>query len=214
MVALNHGRLRGGEEGFTLIELMISMAMGLVIIAGLASVFITNSKVTSSVSSRTERMGDLYLASQLMQAGLRESLNVPSATNPILTDLASRGVTPPTGYPASNATFTSLPYWDATSKTLTYQNMEGHVGIFQYQRPSTNCPANGAGCIFWLRPLAAADSGSATFQEMMRDLSTTNGLVVSASATAGVSVTLQASYMNEQHQSSVLSLGFKIWPRN
>lgn len=211
---LHHHCQPAAEAGFTLIELMLSMAMGLVIVAGLSSIFITNSKVTAAVSSRTERMGDLYLASQLMQAGLRDSLSLPSATTPILSDLASRGVTPPTGYPASNATFTSLPYWDAASKTLTYQNMEGHVGIFQYQRPSANCPSNGAGCIFWLRPLAAADSGSATFQELMRDLSTTNGLMVSASATAGVDVTLQATYMNEQHQSSVLSLGFKIWPRN
>lgn len=205
---------RGGEAGFTLIELMISMAMGLIIIAGLASVFATNGKIVGAVTSRTERMGDLYLASQLMQAGLRESRSTPDATTSVLTDLSNRGITSPTGYPGSDATFASLPYWDATSKTLTYQDLDGHVGIFQYQRPGTSCPNNGAGCIYWLRPLAAGVSGSSTFQELLRNLDTTNGMVVSTSAAGGVSVALQSTYTNEQRQSSALSLGFKIWPRN
>jgi len=208
---------RNGEAGFTLIEMMISMAMGLVIIAGLSLVFNTNSKISSAITARTERMSDLYLASQLMQAGLRESLRVPDATTSVLTDLTSRGVSPPVGYPVSDATFASLPYWDETSKTLTYQDLDGHVGIFQYQGQGGTCPNNGDSCIYWLQPLAAGVSGTSTFWEFLRDISPTFGMKVTTIASAGVNainVTLQSTYSNEQHQNSTLSLSFKVWPRN
>jgi len=201
------------EAGFTLIELMISMAMGLIIIAGLASVFATNSKVSGAVTSRTERMGDLYLASQLMQAGLRESVAVIAPAFPA--DLGAGGRKPaaicaspnnqsvsiPANYPTS---FPYLPYWDLTSKTLTYQDMDGNTGIFHYQRTQSDR-------LYWLRP----DPCVYQFQELLRDLDTTNGMVVAATSAGGaVSVTLQSSYTNEQRQTSLLSLSFKIWPRN
>jgi len=204
---------RNGEAGFTLIEMMISMTMGLVIIAGLSLVFNTNSKISSAITSRTERMSDLYLASQLMQAGLRESMSVTAPAYPA--DLAAGGRKPaaicsapnsqsvsiPANYPAS---FPYLPYWDATSKTLTYQDMDGNTGIFHYQHTQTDR-------LYWLRP----DPCVYQFQELLRDLDTTNGLVVSPTSAGGpVSITLQSTYSNEQHQGSTLSLSFKLWPRN
>jgi len=59
--------------GFTLIEMMVSMAMGLLILAGLTSMFVSVNDASRSVASRSERMGDLFLASQIMQGALRES---------------------------------------------------------------------------------------------------------------------------------------------
>ncbi len=194
------------ERGFTLIEMLISLTMGLVIIAGIATVFISTSQTSSVISSRTERMGDLFLATHLMQAGLRESISLPDPAMPILTNLANRGVAIPTGYPASDTVFTSLPYWDAASNTLTYQNLEGNVGIFHYQHSSKDS-------ISWLRPLASGVSGSKNFQELIRDLDTTNGMIVSP-INGGINVTLQSAYYNEQHQNQITSLAFKMWPRN
>ncbi|MDQ6982498.1 MAG: prepilin-type N-terminal cleavage/methylation domain-containing protein [Mariprofundus sp.] len=194
------------ERGFTLIEMLISLAMGLIIIAGIATVFISTSQTSSVISSRVERMGDLFLATHLMQAGLRESVSVPSVGMPILTNLTSRGVAIPTGYPASDTVFTSLPYWDAASKTLTYQNLEGNVGIFHYQHSSKDR-------IYWLRPLAPGVSGSKNFQELIRDLDTANGMIASP-INGGISVILQSVYNNEQHQNQVASLAFNMWPRN
>jgi len=192
------------EHGFTLIEMLISLTMGLVVIAGITMVFISTSQTSSVISSRTERMGDLFLATHLMQAGLRESVSVPNAS--ILTNLANRGVATPSGYPSSDTVFASLPYWDATSNTLTYQNLEGDVGIFHYQHGSKDS-------IYWLRPLAPGISGSTNFQELIRGLDTTKGMVVSP-VNGGVRVTLQSVYSNEQHQSRLVSLAFNMWPRN
>jgi len=194
------------ERGFTLIEMLVSLTMGLVIIAGIAMVFISISQTSSVISSRTERMGDLFLATHLMQAGLRESVSVPNVTIPILTNLAKRGVAIPSGYPSNDTVFTSLPYWDAASKTLTYQNLEGDVGIFHYQHGSKDS-------IYWLRPLAPGISGSINFQELIRGLDTTNGMIVSP-VNGGISVTLQSAYSNEQHQNRLVSLAFNMWPRN
>jgi len=202
------------EQGFTLIEMLISMAMGLVLIAGISSIFIADSNIARVMSSRSERMGDLFLASHLMQEALRESQSAPDATMPISTNLSNRGVTAPPSYP-NDATFTALPYWDATSNTLTYQDLEGNVGIFQYKRTSNDR-------IYWLRPLAAGASGSSSFQELMRDLDTANGMKVydpltNLAATAlggGMRVDLTSAYTNENKLSRTLSLSFMSWPRN
>jgi len=207
------------EAGFTLIEMMISLAMGLIIIVGLTSMFVTNSKVSETFTSRNERMSDLFLASQLMQAGLRESVSVLSPLFPA--DLQPGGrvcpgtqtktarISRPASYPTS---FPYFPYWDATSKTLTYQTMDGKTGIFQYQRPSRSCPHNGAGCIYWLRP----DPCISKFQELMRNMDAAHGLVATTppGGKGKVAVTLQSSYQTGNHQNAPLSLSFTLWPRN
>jgi len=198
-----------GDRGFTLIEMLISMSMGLVIIAGIAMVFVSNGKTSSTMTSRSGRMGDLFLASHLMQEGLRESLSVAlTGTKSVTNNLSSRGVTSIPNYPAS---FSTLPFWDSASKTLTYQDLEGNVGIFHYQHKSGGKTQKDK--IYWLRPIPVGASGATNFQELIRDLDTTNGLQVSP-VNGGVTVTLQSRYNNEQHQSKVLSLSFSLWPRN
>jgi len=208
-------RITSREKGFTLIEMLISMAMGLAIIAGLTSIFIADSQTSRAISSRTERMADLFLASHLMQEALRESQSLPDPNMSIRTNLTNRGVTAPPSYP-SDATFTALPYWDVSSKTLTYQDLEGNVGIFQYQRTSNDR-------IYWLRPLAVGASGSSTFQELMRNLDTTNGMrvynpttnnVVTTAIGGGMRVDLTSAYKNENKQAKTLSLSLLAWPRN
>jgi len=187
------------ERGFTLIEMMVSMGMGLIILAGITAVFISYSKTSTAVSSRTERMGDLYLAIQMMQVDVRESA-VVAGSIPRPADLASRGVSLPGSYPTTFAS--GLPYWDAATKTLTYQDQDGNTGIFQYQRTSNDR-------IYWLR----ADASFSTFQELIRDLDTTNGMTVSAAS--GVwTVTLNASYTDEERNSKNMVLSFNTWPRN
>ena len=187
------------ERGFTLIELMVSMAMGLVIIAGITAMFISFGRASSAVSLRTERMGDLYLASQVMLADMRGSRLV---AGPVArpADLAARGVSLPAGYPATFAS--GLPFWDATSMTMTYQDQNGNTGIFQYQRTSEDR-------IYWLRP----DATISTFAEMLRDLDTVNGM--SATLASNVwTVTISSSYLDERHESKNLTISFQVWPRN
>jgi len=199
------------ERGFTLIEMMISLTMGLIILAGITTVFTSMNRTSAAVSSRTERMSDLFLISHLMQEELRFSLKQPDAITSVLTDLAARSVSI-TNYPASDAVFTALPYWDDTSKTLTYQNQDGDVGVFHYQH------AGEVDRIYWLR----ADPTISTFAELSRNMATTNGLcaldasgVCVTTNLAGVSsVGLNAVYSGEDHASRNMTLSFRVWPRN
>lgn len=191
-------RVSRREQGFTLIELMVSMVMALIVLAGLVLMFVSFSDVERGVASRTERMTDLYLASQIMQAELRQSPSTPLAN--VLDDLAVRGISVPANYPTENSDFISLPHWDTASQTLTYQNLEGSAGIFQYQRTSDDR-------VYWLRP-----SGT-NFQEFIRDLDTVRGVEVAISGNI-VTATLNSSYVNENKEEKTVSLRFKIWARN
>jgi len=227
MIALSTHRPSGPamqrEHGFTLIEMLISMAMGLVLIAGLTSIFIADSNTSRVISSRTERMGDLFLVSHLMQEAIRESV---SATNPnpsFPADLAAgarkpagtcpspnnKSVSLPANYPAS---FPFYPYWDAASKTITYQDLDGNTGIFQYQRTANDR-------IYWLRP----DPCVYKFEELVRDLDIANGMVIYDPATNNVATTslgggmridLTSAFTNTNKQAKTLTLSFTIWPRN
>ena len=208
-----HAAGRPEEQGFTLIEMMIGMAMGLIILAGLTMLFVSYSDSSRAMASRTERMADLYLASHVMQAGLRESVSntAPSPAFPV--DMGAGGRKPagvcsspnnlsvslPVNYPAS---FPYYPYWDATSKTLTYQDLDGNTGVFQYQRTASDR-------IYWLRP----DPCVSQFEELMRDLDVNTGMQV-AIAGGVLTVSLTSSYITEGKKSSSLSLTFKTWPRN
>lgn len=210
-VSSSHQR---SQRGFTLIEMLVSMSMGLVIIGGITMVFMSNNNISRVISSQTAIMGDLYLASHLIQAGLRGSVSVTTPVPSFPADLGAgarkpaalcaspndQSVSLPTNYPT---TFPSYPYWDATSKTLTYQDMDGNTGIIQYQRTADDR-------IYWLRP----DPCVYQFQELIRDMDLTNGLAITISAVGEVDVVLTAAYSNEQKQSRTLSLSFKTWPRN
>jgi len=224
------GQTKAWEAGFTLIEMLISMAMGLVLIAGLTSIFIADSNTSRVISARTERMGDLFLVSHLMQEAIRESVSVTNPNPSFPADLSAgarkpvgtcsspnnKSVSLPANYPAS---FPFYPYWDAASKTITYQDLDGNTGIFQYQRPSSNCPSNGAVCIYWLRPNPCIY----TFQELIRGLDSVNGMVIydpdtnNAVTTAlggGMRIDLTSTYTNSDKQGKTLSLSFTMWPRN
>lgn len=187
------------ERGFTLIEMLIGMAMGLVIIAGLTMVFVSLNDSSRAVTSRTERMGDLFLASQVMQSELRQSLSAELSTYTVAADLTARGVSAISGFPVS---FPSLPYWDAATKTITYQDLDGNVGIFQYQRTSNDR-------VYWLRP----DATVKTYEELIRDLDTSTGVTVTT-VSGVMTVKLSSIYINEDKESRNLDITFKTRPRN
>jgi prepilin-type N-terminal cleavage/methylation domain-containing protein len=207
---------RISERGFTLIEMMVAISLGLVILAGITTVFSSMSKTSNALSSRTQRMSDLYLVSQIMQADLRESAADSSPSPSFPADLESGGRKPaalcaspnnksvslPTNYPTS---FSSYPFWDATSKTLTYQDQDGNTGIFYYQKTSNDR-------IYWLRP----DPCIYLFAELTREMDTTSGLTVTQPASpSGIwTVTLNAVYTNKENAGVILTQSFKTRPRN
>jgi len=155
-------------RGFTLIELMISMAIGLMILLGMMLMFTSNAKVSNTLASRTERLGDLYLVSQIMQTELR------------------------------NAQAGTISW---SSNVLAYTSQDGDSAQFEYQRTSDDR-------LYWLRP------GETNFQEVVRELDTTDGMTVTGGASGVWTVTLKSAYQNENHETKTLDLSFKAWARN
>ena len=67
---------RASQQGFTLVELMVSLVVAMVILAGLYSNFIMQSRVQASQSSTVESVEDLRLAAQVMETPLRTAVNI------------------------------------------------------------------------------------------------------------------------------------------
>jgi len=174
------------EGGFTLIEMLVGMTMGLLILAGLTAMFVSMNDTSRSVASRSERMGDLYLASHVMQAELRGGQDI---------------------------------CWDAANSRIIYQPLDSTVAL-------TGCNAvDAANGSFDLRPVNLADNKPTPYicwdrpslgggcQELIRNLDAA-GLVMPPAVDGVSTVTLVASYLNENKQSRTLSLRFNTWPRN
>jgi prepilin-type N-terminal cleavage/methylation domain-containing protein len=179
-------QLHEKECGFTLIELMVTMVMGLIILAGITAMFLSYSKTSIAVSSRTERMGDMYLATQIMHAELRVGKDICwDGTNSRIVyqtqdSLVALGAC--TSVDASNGSFELKPADSGNNKPTPYV--------------CWNRPEMGGGC-----------------QELIRDLDTTTGMTVSVSS--GVwTVTLNATHSDEERKSKNMSMSFKTWPRN
>ncbi len=159
-------------RGFTLIELMVALFIGLLLMAGIYSNFIMQSSVQSMQANVTERMEDLYLASHIMQRELRTAATV---------DLG-------------------------TTNEINYTDVDGNAGVFRYT------PATGKIC--WDLP---GDAASVGCQELIRDLDTSSGMVVTSSGSGGntiYTVTLNAVYEDKDHVQRTVNISFKVWPRN
>jgi len=156
-------------RGFTLVEMMISMAIGLIILLGMMMMFISDAKVSDTMASRTDRLSDLFLVSQIMQGELR------------------------------NAQAGTISW---SSNVLSYTNQDGNSGSFAYQYSGNN------DAIYWLRPTFSA------YQEMIRDLDTTSGMVVSGTASGVWTITLKSSYQDVDRTTKTVDLSFKVWARN
>ena len=64
------------QRGFTLVEVLISMGIAMVLLAGMTSVFVSQTRVANMMNGKTEAMGDLFLASQIMQSELRGAKSI------------------------------------------------------------------------------------------------------------------------------------------
>jgi len=177
------------EQGFTLIEMMVGMAMGLLLLAGLTKMFVSMNDTSRAVSSRSEQMGDLYLASHIMQTELRESqaLCWDTTKNRII-------------YQPLDST--------VVLNTVACNAVDATHGSFESKPVKAGKPTP---YVCWDRP----DKGDGC-QELMRDMSASNppGLAVVQSANLMWTITLTSSYLNESKTNKTLSLRFKTWNRN
>lgn len=81
---------RSIRSGFTLIEMMVGVSLGLLILAGVGSVYIFSAKSFTSMSNYSDLSGKNRHASDIVSRDIRTALNVSSATSNQLV-LHSRG---------------------------------------------------------------------------------------------------------------------------
>jgi len=185
-----------GVSGFTLIELMLSMVMSLIILAGIVSVFISDSRTHLAVVSKAELLGDVGLASSIIKSELRQAQNVcwlPVSKILVYQPLDSTAVI--------SAAACTVPPPGAASQNGAFKLVAAGAG---------GCTTSSTPCICWDRPLNGQGC-----QEMLRNILPLTGLDASQSAVNKVwSVVVTGTYINQGHNLTSAESIFKVWARN
>lgn len=180
------------SQGFTLVELLVTMAIAMVILAGLYSNFLLQSRVQARQASTVDALEDLRLASQIMSTQLRLASNICwDATN-------KRIIYQPLG-----ATVMTSAACNAGTVDLSW-------GTFQFK---SGTAATG-GTLCWDRP----NTANTNCDQMMQGLNSSSGFQVSPTSNSNLqalrSLTLKGQYKSVDRQSKDLQIGFDVQPRN
>ncbi|MDQ6973738.1 MAG: prepilin-type N-terminal cleavage/methylation domain-containing protein [Mariprofundaceae bacterium] len=178
------------QQGFTLIELLITTAIGLVIMAGMTSVFVSQTRTATMLKNKTEAMGDLFLASQIMQSELRGAKRICwNGTNILSYQPIDSNTSCVAGVNAANGSFEIRPV-NATHPTP----------YICWARPN-----NRSGCQELLRGLPVAGA-------------LTVAMIAPAPVVPPLPITyvidLQSNFTGQANQAKTLGLTFKVWARN
>ncbi len=181
-------------SGFTLIELMVAMAISLIILAGIVSVFVSNSRAHLAVVSKAELMGDMGLAASIIKSELRQSKNICwLPTSKILV------------YQPLDSNANVGPGLACTVPTGSMMN-----GAFKWVAAgSGGCSTSSTPCICWDRP----NDGTGC-QELLRNILPLTGLDASQDPYAVWSVILTGTYTDSSHNVANTQSVFKVWARN
>lgn len=177
-------------QGFTLVELLVTMAIAMVILAGLYSNFLLQSRVQARQSSTVNALEDLRLASQIMGTQLRLASNIC--------------------WDATNNRIIYQPLGATVMTACTSGSIPSDWGYFQFKTGTT---ATG-GTLWWQRPNTASPA------QMMQGLNSTVGYGFQVQPTSNTnlaalrSVTLVSQYKSVDRQSRDLQIGFDVQPRN
>jgi len=187
----------GSSGGFTLIEVMVAMVIALILLAGAMGIFINQNKSATMVTDKTDRLSDLFLASQIMQNELRDAQAIcwDGTNNQIVyqTQDSTAAVADP-------------------CTTVDTQN-----GAFKLVAAGASCCSTSTTpCICWDRPTKT------TFQEMARDMkapsASTPGLQISPQPNTDLKalrkITLTSRSQDINRIDHDVPLEFYVWPRN
>jgi len=182
------------QRGFTLIELMTAMTIGLVIIAGVVGTFVSQTKVQSAEKKKVELLADLQTATQMVRAELRMSQDVYVACSNMV-------------FYQPLDSYSSFPPKSCSNSDLAWNN-----GLFEY-RSKSNCTAGGTTpCIFWNRP-GLSTSSPINAEELMRNIKA-SGLIANKDSYGVVRVDIYAQYQGIDHNFHDIVSRSTIWPRN
>jgi len=174
-------------RGFTLVELMITLVIGLVVLAGVVSVFIGNTRLSTALADRTERLGDLYIASHIMQTELRGAQSVlttiPTALRINYTPVDSACA----GYFSYRTNPTTATIHEIIWKRPEKADGTCNLGAAQQLIRDLD-PVKG---------MAVAALNSDAYGNPVL-----------------LGVDLYSEYLNQDHSTKTISLSFKVWIRN
>ncbi|MDQ6964212.1 MAG: prepilin-type N-terminal cleavage/methylation domain-containing protein [Mariprofundales bacterium] len=184
--------MRSNNAGFTLVELVISMAIGVIVIAGIMGIFVSQSRVQSSEASRIEMIADLQLAGQLIRSELHWAQDI---------------YTECTGKVFYRPMESTAAFPPADCNTVDSQN-----GLFKLET-AANCTTGGAssttGCICWDRP------NFNNCDELIRNIKAGTGLQATSDSYGEVyQVDIYGQFTGADHLQHDLATRITVWPRN
>ncbi|HID36768.1 MAG TPA: hypothetical protein EYP39_05255 [Ghiorsea sp.] len=192
--ALNQNR------GFTVVEMLVTVGISMFVLAGMSTLFVSQTRTAQALSNKSEVMSDLFLASQIMQGELRGAKAIC--------------------WDATAKRLRYQPLSSANNLLAACGASDPANGIFQL-RASNNIDKPTA-YVCWDRP-----DDNTNCQELMREMKENSGLVVTPASNAippsaitpgGLQVvrtiTLTSEYRDREGNIRDLKLAFKVWPRN
>jgi len=190
---MNAMNQKTNQCGFTLIEILVAMVIALVLLAGVVGVFINQQKSADMILDKTDRLSDLFLASQIMQNALRDAqaicwdgTNKAIVYQPLDSSAIVSDPCPSTGVNSANGFFR----FNAVTSSIT--------ASICWDRPS-----DGSGC-----------------QELLRDLKDVSGMQISPTSNTNPDlkvlrkITLTARSKKLDRADQDVPLEFNVWPRN
>ncbi len=178
------------QKGFSLIELMVTMVVALVVLAGMTSLFVSQTQTARVLNLKSDVMADLFLASQIMQTELRNSSKV-----------------------CWNVADSALRYEPFGSLTVltTACLSDQYTGAFSLRPVNATHPSP---WINWKK------SGNVQGQELIRNMQAATGITVIpnvntiANMVTVKKIILTSEYVDKDQNIKNIKLSVKVWPRN
>ena len=179
---------------------MVTMVIALVILAGMSSLFISQTKTAQVLSQKSEVMNDLFLASQIMQHELRGAKAICWQNSG--KRIRYQPLSSPNDTPAEVVV-------NKLTSACTKNSSEN--GFFQMKNKD-NTGGHPSPYIFW------REVGKANSQELIRNMTYPSGMTISPQVVTDLqtvrTITLTSQYLGRDNTKKDLSLSFKVWPRN
>lgn len=179
----------GMMRGFTLVELLVALAIGMVILAGMIGMFIFGSKQVSNANDRMGRAADLHLAASIMEGELRQAQAAC--------------------WDGANLRLIYRPLDSTSALPSACDSVAASHGAFQLRAAgAAGCSSSATACICWDRP----NKGGGC-QEMLRGVAA-GGFDASEDGNGVWHVTISTEYHARDGQVKTLREDFRVWPRN
>jgi len=181
-------------RGFTLVEVLIAMVIALILLAGVVGIVISQNKAANMISDKTDRLSDLFLASQIMQTELRDAQAIC--------------------WDGTNNQLVYQPQDSTVAVANPCTTVDSTHGAFKFvSAGASGCSTSNTPCVCWDRP----NQGSGC-QELVRDLKDSTGMQVSPTSNTDLkalrTIKLTALSQNLTRVDRDVPLEFDVWPRN